>query len=128
MAQFPDVFDFHKTRFENADNIPVLFGGDFNAVPHTDKGKSPASEKMLSEGFTDAFRSLYPDVEKYPGHSHRSGRRIDQLYYKGKGLKNLKSEVFSTLYLKTLGVVDMMKISMKIPILLIGIFVIRPRH
>jgi len=96
MAQFPDVFDFHKTRFENCDNTPILFAGDFNAVPHTDGGRSPASEKMLEEGFTDAFRSLYPDVEKYPGFSSRGGHRIDQLYYKGKGLNNVSTKVVST--------------------------------
>ncbi|MFC2166408.1 endonuclease/exonuclease/phosphatase family protein [Acidobacteriota bacterium] len=96
MAQFPAVFDFHKSRFDNSDKIPILFGGDFNAVPHTDGGKSPASEKMLEEGFTDAFRSLYPDVQEYPGYSHRSGRRIDQLYYKGQGLKNTSTKIISS--------------------------------
>ena len=96
MAQFPAVFDFHKSRFDNSDKIPILFGGDFNAVPHTDGGQSPASEKMLAEGFIDAFRSLYPDVKEYPGASHRSGRRIDQLYYRGKGLKNTSTEVVSS--------------------------------
>jgi endonuclease/exonuclease/phosphatase (EEP) superfamily protein YafD len=96
MGQFPAVFDFHKSRFDNSDKIPILFGGDFNSVPHTDGGKSPASKKMLEEGFTDAFRSLYSDVQKYPGYSHRSGRRIDQLYYKGKGLKNISTKVVSS--------------------------------
>lgn len=96
MQQFPAVFEFHKTRFANTNNIPVIFGGDFNAVPHTDGGDSPASIKMLEEGFTDAFRSLYTDVEKYPGVTHRSGKRIDQLYYKGKGLKNTFTEVISS--------------------------------
>ena len=96
MAQFPAVYDFHEARFERSDNIPIFFGGDFNAVPHTDNGKSPASEKLLGEGFTDAYRSMYPDVEKYPGISHRSGNRIDQLYYKGKGLKNTFTEVISS--------------------------------
>ncbi len=96
MAQFPAVFDFHKKRFANANNIPVLFGGDFNAVPHTDGGDSPASEKLQADGFIEAFRSKYPDVEKYPGFTHRSGSRIDQLYFKGKGLENTFTEVLST--------------------------------
>ncbi len=96
MAQFPAVFDFNKSRFQESDRIPVVFGGDFNAVPHTDGGDSPASRGMLEAGFTDAFRSLYPDVKKYPGYSHRNGRRIDQLYYKGIGLKNISTRVVST--------------------------------
>ena len=96
MSSFPLVFDYHKERFNNADNIPVIFGGDFNAVPHTDGGKSPASIELLENGFTDAYRSRHPDVEKYPGYSHNSGKRIDQLYYKGKGLKNLSTEIIST--------------------------------
>ncbi|MQY79043.1 MAG: hypothetical protein GH151_07595 [Bacteroidetes bacterium] len=96
MRQFPAVFDFHKSRFQESDTIPTLFAGDFNAVPHTDGGNSPASLKLLDAGFTDAFRNLYPDVQKYPGGTSRSGRRIDQLYYKGTGLKNISTKVIST--------------------------------
>jgi exonuclease III len=96
MAKFPSVFDFHRSRFEHADKIPVLFGGDFNAVPHTDGGDSPASKKMLESGFTDAFRNSYPDVENYPGFTHRNDKRIDQLYFKGRGLKNTLTEVISS--------------------------------
>ncbi len=96
MDQFPAVFDFHESRFQESDDIPTLFAGDFNAVPHTDGGDSPASLALLEAGFTDAFRSLYPDVEEHPGASHRSGRRIDQLYYKGGGLKNTSTRVIST--------------------------------
>ena len=62
MDQFPAVFDFHQTRFAESDSIPTLFAGDFNAVPHTDGGDSPASRALLEAGFTDAFRSLYPNV------------------------------------------------------------------
>ena len=96
MQQFPAVYDFHESSFENSDHIPVLFGGDFNAVPHTDGGDSPASKKMMKEGFTDAYRSLNSDVKKQPGFTHRSGSRIDQLYYKGKGLNLSSTEVISS--------------------------------
>jgi len=96
MDQFPAVFGFHQSRFQESDIIPTLFAGDFNAVPHTDGGDSPASLALLEAGFTDAFRSLYPDVQEHPGASHRSGRRIDQLYYKGAGLKNTSTRVIST--------------------------------
>lgn len=95
MAQFKDVFEFNEKRFQESDNIPVLFGGDFNVIPHTDGGDSPASRKLLEFGFTDAFRSLYPDVQKYPGYSYQTGIRIDQLYYKGNGLKNTSTKVIS---------------------------------
>lgn len=96
MQQFPTVFGFHKSHFAEADQVPVFFGGDFNAVPHTDGGDSPASRTLLEAGFTDAFRSQKPDLKKYPGYTHRSGSRIDQLYYKGSTLKNLSTEVISS--------------------------------
>jgi endonuclease/exonuclease/phosphatase family metal-dependent hydrolase len=96
MSQFPDVFDFNKLRFGNTDIIPVLFGGDFNAIPHIDGGKSMASEMMMAAGFTDAYRNLYPEVSKFPGPTHRNGNRIDQLYYKGEGLFNKHTEVISS--------------------------------
>jgi len=96
MAQFSDVFQFHESRFAQSNSIPVLFGGDFNAIPHTDGGRSPASETLQEAGFTDAFRSLYPDSAERPGATHRSGRRIDQLFYKGAGLMNTSTRVIST--------------------------------
>ena len=67
MNSFPVVFELHKPRFEDSHTIPTLFAGDFNAVPHTEGGDSPASRKLLETGFIDAFRSLHPDVQKYPG-------------------------------------------------------------
>lgn len=96
MDQFPAVFEFHEPRFRQSDSIPTLFAGDFNAVPHTDGGDSPASRVMLDAGFTDAYRSLHPDVDLNPGFTHRSGSRIDQLYYKGRGLRNTSTRVIST--------------------------------
>ena len=96
MNQFPKVFEFHKGRFAESATTPVIFAGDFNAVPHTDGGNSPASRAMLGAGFTDAFRSLLPDAKKFPGASHRSGRRIDQLYYKGAGLRHTSTRLINS--------------------------------
>ncbi len=98
MGEFENVFNYHKSRFAESDKIPTLFAGDFNAVPHTDGGRSPASKALLEGGFTDAYRSLYPDVEKYKGGTsgHGRGGRIDQIYYKGSGLKNTSTDVTST--------------------------------
>ncbi|MCQ0111000.1 Metal-dependent hydrolase, endonuclease/exonuclease/phosphatase family [Zhouia amylolytica] len=96
MSSFPIVFDFHKNRFETADEIPVLFGGDFNAIPNTDGGESIAAETLLKYGFTDAYRSLYPNVQTHPGYTFQDGRRIDQLYYLGKKLKNTNTQIISS--------------------------------
>lgn len=96
MDQFPAVFAFNESRFAKSDTIPTVFGGDFNAVPHTDGGDSPASRTLLNAGFTDAFRSLHPDVQENPGATHRNGRRIDQLYYKGAGLRNTSTRLVTT--------------------------------
>ena len=95
MNEFSNVFEFHKPRFAESDTVPMLFAGDFNAVPHTDGGRSPASKALLEVGFTDAYRSLYPDVAAFKGPTHRSGSRIDQIYHKGSGLKNTSTKVIS---------------------------------
>ncbi len=95
MNEFSNVFEFHKPRFAESDTIPMLFAGDFNAVPHTDGGNSPASKALLQVGFTDAYRSLYPDATAFKGPTHRSGSRIDQIYHKGSGLKNTSTKVIS---------------------------------
>ncbi|MCP4772405.1 MAG: hypothetical protein GY879_13445 [Planctomycetes bacterium] len=96
MSQFEDVYSFHEGRFQAADKTPVLFGGDFNAVPHTDGGNSPASRTLLDAGFTDAFRETHPDVAQFPGFSHREGSRIDQLYYRGASLRNRSTHLIHT--------------------------------
>lgn len=96
MNQFANVFDVHKDRFAATATTPVFFAGDFNAIPHTDGGDSPASKAMLDAGFTDAFRSMYPNVEKFPGASHRSNRRIDQLYFKGAGLHHTSTRIINS--------------------------------
>lgn len=95
MNSFLKVFDFHKTRFNKANTIPVLFGGDFNAIPAGDGGESLAAETLLEYGFTDAYRHLYPDTVKYPGYTFQDGIRIDQLYYLGQSLKNTEVNIIS---------------------------------
>lgn len=95
MSSFATVYNFHLNRFNQADTIPTIFAGDFNEVPPTDGGENIATEKLLANGFIDAYRNLHPDVKKYPGYSHSDGVRIDQLYYKGKNLKNISTEIIS---------------------------------
>jgi endonuclease/exonuclease/phosphatase family metal-dependent hydrolase len=89
---------------------PVFVVGDFNEPSHLDwteaaakagrhpiKVEFPTSLMMTQAGFTDAYRTVYPDEMEKPGftwspviepddpnHHHN---RIDYVYYKGKGLK-----------------------------------------
>ena len=89
---------------------PVFVVGDFNEPSHLDwteaaaksgrhpiKVAYPTSSSMLEAGFTDSYRTLYPDEMKNPGitwspaykvgdpRTHHD--RIDFVYFKGEGLK-----------------------------------------
>jgi exonuclease III len=81
---------------ENADTVPVIYGGDYNSASHLDDGigKSGHSKLMADAGFIDSFRQLHPDVKKYPGGSiGSSGKdRIDYIYYKGTKLNAIKTD------------------------------------
>ena len=90
--------------------VPVFVVGDFNEPSHLDwteaaakagrhpiKVAYPTSSSMLEAGFTDSYRTLYPDEMKNPGitwspaykvgdpRTHHD--RIDFVYFKGKGLE-----------------------------------------
>ncbi len=74
----------------NADEVPLIFGGDYNSISHLDDGvgESGHSKLMTGAGFTDVYRSLYPNLETHPGYSfHNSERRIDYIYVKGNKLE-----------------------------------------
>lgn len=73
-----------------ADEVPIIYGGDFNSVSHLDdgEGKSGHSKLMSEAGFIDSYRSFYPDKESHPGYSNGGhSSRIDYIYYKGMGLE-----------------------------------------
>jgi exonuclease III len=79
-----------ENLLSNADNIPIVWGGDFNSVSHLDDGlgESGHSKLMINAGFTDSYRQLYPDPKKYPClTAPRFEDRIDFIYYKGSKLK-----------------------------------------
>ena len=91
-------------------NIPVFVVGDFNEPSHLDwteaaakagrhpmKVKFPTSKVFAKAGFTDAYRTIYPDEMANPGftwspaykdddpRSHPD--RIDFVYFRGNGLQ-----------------------------------------
>ncbi|MDO5981375.1 LamG-like jellyroll fold domain-containing protein [Flavivirga spongiicola] len=78
----------------NADDIPIVWAGDFNSVSHLDDGigKSGHSKLMTNAGFKDSYRELYPDAKKYPCYSApRNEDKIDFIYYKGVKLKLIEA-------------------------------------
>ena len=89
---------------------PVFVLGDFNEPSHLDwteaaaktgrhpiKVAYPTSTEMAKAGFTDAYRTIYPDEMKNPGYTWSSfykfddptthHDRIDFVYYKGEDLE-----------------------------------------
>ena len=90
--------------------VPIFVVGDFNEPSHLDwteaaakagrhpiKVEYPNSTEMAKAGFTDSYRTIYPDEMKNPGitwspaykvgdpRTHHD--RIDFVYFKGKGLE-----------------------------------------
>jgi exonuclease III len=96
---------------QNADSIPIILGGDFNSGSHldwTEKTKSlhnnyvvpwPVSIRLQNKGFIDSFREIHPDPLATPGLTWSPIRnfpikdRIDYIYYKGKDIRAVHSEV-----------------------------------
>lgn len=93
-------------------DAPVFVVGDFNEPSHLDwtekaaksgrhpiKVAYPTSIAMTKAGFTDAWRTIYPDEVEQPGYTWSPAYpfdaptthhdRIDFVYYRGKGV-NLK--------------------------------------
>jgi hypothetical protein len=87
------------------DSIPLIAGGDFNSGSHLDwtdhtrsihKGYTmswPASIEMGKAGFKDSFREIHPDALKIPGTTFYKTDRIDYIYYKGKHIRTIDSEI-----------------------------------
>jgi len=97
-------------------NIPVFVVGDFNEPSHLDwteaaakagrhpmKVGFPTSKVFAKAGFTDAYRTIYPDEMAKPGftwspaykdddpRSHPD--RIDFVYFRGNGLQVTDAKV-----------------------------------
>lgn len=113
--QTRDTIKLMSDHIANADSIPVILAGDFNAPSHldyTDATSSshcgagafdwPSSKAPVDAGLTDSFREAHPDPAKEPGISwspiylDNEGRpepldRIDFVYYKG-GFEVLSAE------------------------------------
>lgn len=97
-----------KPQIAQADDVPLIIGGDFNSPSHLDWVSAkkdwhnglvvewPVSKEMMDAGFTDSFRKVHPSLDySSPSMSAEElSRRIDFIYYKGKKLKALSSDMF----------------------------------
>ncbi|MCW3467959.1 endonuclease/exonuclease/phosphatase family protein [Chitinophaga nivalis] len=113
-AQLRKNLDAIDKVIAHADEIPVIFSGDFNSGSHLDWTPAtrhlneglvvpfPQSNIMQEAGFTDSYRQLHPDPLKdrgitwSPQFPHAFKDRIDYIYYKGKKLQPLTSVTIST--------------------------------
>ena len=117
---------FHEKNplMAESDSIPIIMGGDFNSHSHldwTDVTKDmynhggatvrwTVSKEMGNAGFRDSFREMNPDPVSTPGatwFSDEQGQntrmdRIDFIYYKGSGLKPIRSEIHNAYLMDTL--------------------------
>jgi endonuclease/exonuclease/phosphatase family metal-dependent hydrolase len=100
----------------NADNIPVLLTGDFNAPSHFDWTAAtasshngvgsvawPTSSAIINAGMKDSFRELHSDPATLPGNTwspvfkgNEPQDRIDFVYFKGSAINPVTSQVFTT--------------------------------
>ncbi|KAK1247706.1 hypothetical protein MKX07_000594 [Trichoderma sp. CBMAI-0711] len=114
--QIMEIVSAMQGALAEADDIPVLLTGDFNAPSHldwTDATKKahcgtgfvpwPSSEFPMQSGLIDSFREAHPDPNAEPGitwspiYLDNNGRpepldRIDFVFHKGRSLKVLSSE------------------------------------
>ncbi|KAJ5787511.1 Endonuclease/exonuclease/phosphatase [Penicillium paradoxum] len=118
--QIQNIINAMKDDIDNADQIPVLLTGDFNAPSHLDWTEEtkqshcgigqfdwPTSKVPIDAGLTDAYREVHPDPAADPANTWSpiylvnddyDGRdepmdRIDFVYYKGS-LSPEKSETY----------------------------------
>ncbi len=103
------VLPYFQQWASEAEEIPLIIGGDMNAPSHLDWGPETAelhnglvvpwrTMGVLQEiGLIDTYRTIHPDPNTHPGitwdqKGKRDEHRIDYIFYKGSILKPLSSE------------------------------------
>ncbi|MBX9586220.1 MAG: hypothetical protein K2X50_03070 [Gammaproteobacteria bacterium] len=58
------------------ESFPIILAGDFNSPSHQDWDEIewPVSKAVISAGFRDSYRELFPDTKKHPGHTWCASR------------------------------------------------------
>ncbi len=113
-ARLRSILQVIQPYTDGAEEIPVIFCGDFNSGSHLDWIPAarqfnngyvvpfPASLAMEGAGYKDAFRQVHPDPVKErgitwsPQFPNAFKDRIDYIYYKGPKLRPLKAWTITT--------------------------------
>ena len=105
--EIKEIVRILEPHIQKADEVPLIIGGDFNSPSHKDwiaetagwhNGLTvewPVSKVMIEAGFTDSFREIRPDIN-YGSPTMTKERltyRIDYIYYKGKALQAIDSDM-----------------------------------
>ena len=105
--EIKEILGAIEPLINDADQVPLIIGGDFNSPSfkdwtpevadwHNDLAVEwPVSKEMINAGFTDSFREIRPDLH-YAAPTMTAEKltyRIDYIYYKGKNLKALDSNM-----------------------------------
>ncbi|MEN7548259.1 endonuclease/exonuclease/phosphatase family protein [Rapidithrix thailandica] len=111
LAEIQTILKEIQPQLEKADQTPVIMAGDFNSGSHLDWVKKaahlhngfvvdwPVSKAILNAGFADSYRKAHPDPVKYfgrtwsPRFTEETQDRIDYIYFKGKKLKVIDSQM-----------------------------------
>lgn len=105
------VLPYLEKYTSQAEEVPMILGGDMNAPSHLDWGASTReihnglivpwyTTKVLEEiGLIDTYRTLHPDPVKDPGITwdqpgKKDEHRIDYIFYKGNKIKPVRSESY----------------------------------
>ncbi|BDS08176.1 hypothetical protein NT6N_32160 [Oceaniferula spumae] len=121
--EIADIISNMSAHLNNANNIPVILTGDFNAPSHLDWTSAtasshggvgyvawPTSLACVNAGLLDSFRMIHPNPANTPGNTwsplfkgSEAQDRIDFVYYKGHGLTVTDSQVYVKAVEVTLG-------------------------
>ncbi len=112
-AEIKEILDELQNAMKKNKNVPIILAGDFNSPSHLDFTRNmvemhwgyqiewPVSREIEAAGFVDSFRKINPDPNLDYGGTQPSSifdtfhYRIDYIFYKGKNLKPVSSEVIS---------------------------------
>jgi endonuclease/exonuclease/phosphatase family metal-dependent hydrolase len=114
LAKLNGILEPLERKLGALDAMPVIFGGDFNAMSHRDYvpeaiaeygfvANWPVSRRMEEAGFVDAWRALYPQVDRAadrtwsPRFPEQQQDRIDFLYSRGAMLKPVRARRIDSL-------------------------------